>query len=114
MTAPRFLDDPAFRSLRVGDMAGYRQAVEGKLVVDFSGADLRGTDFRSADLSHVVLKDAYLRDADLRGCDLRHIDLGGASIQNAKISGAYFPCNLSPAEIQMSLKYGTRLRVEHL
>ncbi|NLY02527.1 MAG: pentapeptide repeat-containing protein [Rhodopirellula sp.] len=112
MSTPRFPDDPAFKSLRIGDLEGYRQAVEGRSVVDFAAADLRGTDFRKADMSKVILKGAYLRDADLRGCDLRHLDLEGASIHNAKISGTYFPRNLSPAEIEMSLKYGTRLRVE--
>lgn len=110
MPAPRFLPDPAFRLLRVGEVEAFHKNIEGRDSVDFSGTDLRGTDFRKVNLSRVVLRDAYLRDADFRGCDLRHMDLQGASLQNAKISGAYLPENVSAVEIQMSLRYGTRLR----
>jgi uncharacterized protein YjbI with pentapeptide repeats len=52
-----------------------------------------------------------LRDADFRGCDLRHVDLEGASMHNAKISGTYFPDNLTPEEIQLSVQHGTRIRL---
>jgi uncharacterized protein YjbI with pentapeptide repeats len=111
MSDPRFLQDPAFRCLRAGDLEGFHRAIVGRDVIDFSGADLRGTDFRKADLRRVVLRDAYLRDADLRGCDLRHLDLEGISLQNAKLSGTYFPANLSAAEIQLSFQLGTRIRM---
>lgn len=110
MPTPRFVSDPAFRLLRVGEIEAFHESIEGRDSVDFSGTDLRGTDFRKVDLSRIILRDAYLRDADFRGCDLRHLDLQGVSLQNAKISGAYLPDNVSPAEIQMSLRYGTRVR----
>ena len=110
MSEPVFPDDPAFLCLRVGDVAGFHRAIADRDVVDFSGVNLRGTDFRSADLTKVVLKDAYLRDSDLRGCDLRHLDLEGASIHCAKVGGAYFPRNVDPEEIQLSVEQGTRLR----
>ena len=110
MTKPRFLDDRAFKCLRAGDAERYHRAIEGRSVVDFTDADLRAVDFRQADLTKVVLRGAYLRDADLRGCDLRHLDLEGASLEGAKVNGAYFPPNVSPEEIRMSLEYGTRLR----
>ncbi len=110
MAAPRFLDDPAYRALRVNDVDGFHLAVINRPSVDLSGADLRGVDFRKVDLSRVILRDAYLRDADLRGCDLRHMDLEGASLHGARIAGAYFPANLPPEEIQMSVVYGTRMR----
>ncbi len=110
MAAPKFLQDPAFKLLRVGEIEAFHKNIEGRDSVDFSGTDLRGTDFRKVDLSRIVLCDAYLRDADFRGCDLRHMDLAGASLQNAKISGAYLPANISSGEIRMSLKHGTRLR----
>ncbi len=111
MAAPRFLQDPAFKLLRVGDIDAFHKNIAGRDRIDFSGTDLRGTDFRKVDLSRIALRDAYLRDADFRGCDLSEVDLQGASLQNAKISGAYLPRNLSPEEIKMSLQYGTRLRV---
>ena len=62
------------------------------------------------DLAKVRLRGSYLRDADLRGVDLRHVDMEGCSLYHAKISGAYFPTNLSAAEISMSVQYGTRVR----
>lgn len=111
MARPNFLDDPAFKCLRAGDIDGYHRAIESRKVVDFTGADLRGVDFRNADVSKLILRDGYLRDADLRGCDMRKVDLAGVSIHSAKISGTYFPYEIDAAEIQLSLKQGTRLRV---
>lgn len=110
MNKPQFLDDEAFRHLRAGDFENFRRATEHRKAVDFTGADLRGVDFRSVDLSKIILRDAYLRDVDFRGCDLRQVDLEGASIHNAKIAGVYFADNLTPAEIQLSIQHGTRLR----
>jgi uncharacterized protein YjbI with pentapeptide repeats len=110
MSAPRFPRDPAFRLLRVGEVDAFHKNIEDRDLVDFAGADLRGTDFRKADLSKVILRNAYMRDADLRGCDLRHLDFQGVSLQNAKISGAYFPENVTADEILMSVLHGTRIR----
>ena len=78
---------------------------------DFSNADFRGTDFRGVELTNVIIAGAYLKDADLRGVDLRHVDLEGCSLHKANVGGTYFPENVSPAEICMSLEYGTRVRV---
>jgi hypothetical protein len=43
--------------------------------------------------------------------DLRKVDLEGTSIHNARIGGTYFPHNIPAAEIEMSVRYGTRMRV---
>ena len=110
MSTPRFLKDPAFKLLRVGEVAAFHKNVEERDVVDFSGADLRGTDFRKVDLDKIILRDAYLRDADFRGCDLRHLDLEGASLHDARIAGTYFPDNVTASEIRMTLRHGTRIR----
>jgi uncharacterized protein YjbI with pentapeptide repeats len=110
MPAPRFIDDPAFRDLREYDFENFREHTEGRDRIDFSNADLRAVDLSQVDVSKLVLRDAYLRDADLRGLDLRHLDLEGCSIHNAKISGTYFPENLSPQEIANSVTLGTRMR----
>ncbi len=107
---PRFLDDVLYKMLRAGDVEGFNAATQQREVVDFSGADLRSIDFRQIDLSKIILRDTYLRDADFRGCDLRDVDLSGASMHNARVGGVYFPSNLSPGEITMSLRHGTRLR----
>nr|WP_320048934.1 pentapeptide repeat-containing protein [uncultured Desulfuromonas sp.] len=74
------------------------------------GLDFRGLDLRGADLSGFDLSDGYFRQSDLRGLDLRSCNLEGASLRSAKISGTYFPAELSADEILMSLNHGTRLR----
>lgn len=110
MAKPIFRDDAAFKCLRMGQIDGYHRAIEGRQVVDFSESDLRAVDFRGADLGKLIIRNAYLREADLRGCDLRHLDLQGVSLYHAKISGTFFPENVAPEEIQLSVQHGTRLR----
>jgi uncharacterized protein YjbI with pentapeptide repeats len=110
MSTPNFPQDPAFKLLRVGEIDDFHKDIEGRTPVDFSGTDLRGADFRKVDLDKIILRDAYLRDSDFRGCDLRHMDLEGTSLQGARISGAYFPENIPPSELRMSIEYGTRIR----
>ena len=111
---PRFpKDDPAFTCLRLGDVDGYRTAIEGRREIDLSDVDLRGVDLRHVDLSKVVLRGAYLRDTDLRGVDLRQHDLDGCSLMGARVSGTWFPANISASEIRLSLESGVRLRARH-
>lgn len=111
MAAPKFLDDPAFRDLREGDVQHFQQHTAGREHIDFSSADLRGVDLRNVDVSKLILRDAYLREADLRGLDLRSVDMEGCSLHGAKIGGTYFPPDISAQEIANSIQYGTRLRV---
>ena len=42
--------------------------------------------------------------------DFRKARLEGASINAAKISGAYFPAELTASEIELSLLHGSRMR----
>jgi uncharacterized protein YjbI with pentapeptide repeats len=78
--------------------------------LDLRGLDLRHNDLRDLDTAGLDLGDCHLRQADLRGLDLRETNLEGASIASAKISGAYFPRELSAEEINLSLQHGTRMR----
>lgn len=110
MATPKLIDDPAYRDLREFDFKHFEEHSAGRDRLDFAGADLRGVDLSRIDSQKLVLRDAYLRDADLRGLDLRHLDLEGCSLHNAKISGTYFPANLSPQEIANSVQFGTRIR----
>ena len=111
MAQPRFLDDPAFKSLRLGDFEAFNRLVASEKLLDFSNADLRGVDFRGvADPGKISVRGSYLRDADLRGLDLRGWDMEGCSLYQAKISGAYFPINLAADEILDSVQLGTRMR----
>ena len=107
----KFPDDEAYRCLRSGEIETYQRLVADRPKVDFTDADLRGVDLRRVDAKKLVLRGTYLRDADLRGLDLRGMDLEGCSIFHAKVSGTYFPENLSAAELRMSLEMGTRLRI---
>jgi uncharacterized protein YjbI with pentapeptide repeats len=110
MPQPKFLEDPAFKCLRMGDKEGFNRQTTDKKQVDLSDTDLRGVDLRGIDLSKVIIRGAYMRDADVRGLDLRQLDLEGCSMYHAKISGAYFPANVRPDEITMSVQLGTRIR----
>jgi uncharacterized protein YjbI with pentapeptide repeats len=66
---------------------------------------LRGLDAAGLDFNN-----AYLRNANLRGVDFSTARLEGASLNSAKISGAYFPVDLAPEEIALSVAHGTRMR----
>jgi uncharacterized protein YjbI with pentapeptide repeats len=75
-----------------------------------ANADLRMADLRRASLTRADLHGAYMRNADLRGLDLSEADLHGASLHEARISGVFFPANLAPEEIRLSVLLGTRMR----
>lgn len=111
MAQPRFIDSPAFKALRLSDFEEFNRLAAGSKTLDFSNADLRGVDFRGiGQVDKLVVQGAYMRDADLRGLDLRNWDMEGCSLYHAKISGAYFPANLSADEITASVQLGTRMR----
>ena len=78
--------------------------------VDLNGAMLRGLDLRFMNAAGLDLGNAYLRGADLRGIDFRTTNLEGASIAETKISGCFFPRELSAEEIRLSVEKGTRMR----
>ena len=107
---PRFINSPAYRCLRVGDIAGFHHYTNEDETVDLAHADLSSVDLRKVDMRKVVLRGSYLKDADLRGQDLRAHDLEGCSLRNAKVGGVYFPDNVRAEEVLMSLQFGTRLR----
>jgi uncharacterized protein YjbI with pentapeptide repeats len=100
----------AYNHLHANEIDKFHEAIKDLESVDFSNTSLRGADFRTADLSRVVIQGAYLMGADLRGVDLRHHNLEGTSLHNALISGVYFPNNVAPSEIIMSVEHGTRIR----
>jgi len=110
MTEPEIKDDALYDLLRRGEVARFNKARAEGVACDLRGADLRGLDLRQIDPRGLDLRDAYLRQVDLRGLDLRETRLDGASLYGAKISGAYFPAELSAEELTLSLLHGTRLR----
>jgi uncharacterized protein YjbI with pentapeptide repeats len=107
---PRKSADPLYLLLREGNGEEFNRRRKANEACDLRGCDFRGIDLRAIDVANIDFSDGYFRQADLRGLDLRSCQLHGASLHAAHISGAYFPIELSPAEIEMSVKLGTRLR----
>ena len=102
--------DPLYLLLRDEHVSEFNQKRKGDTPCDLRGLAFRGRDLRELDARGIDFGDAYFRDADLRGIDFRESNLEGASLASAKISGAYFPSELTPEEIRLSVEYGTRLR----
>lgn len=109
-SAPKRSSDPLYQLLRDEEVTAFNQRREKEKRYDFRGCTFRGSDLRGLDAHGLDLRDAYFRDADLRGVDLRDALLAGASFGSAKISGAYFPDDISAEEIRLSVEYGTRVR----
>jgi len=96
--------------LREGNVAAFNALRSSGEKIDLENCNLRGADLKKADIKGINLKGAYLGYTDMRGLDLSTCCLVGASIKNAKISGVYFPEDISAGEITLSLAQGTRLR----
>lgn len=75
-----------------------------------AGRDLHAMDLRKANVTGVDFSDCRLDRANLCGLDMRDCTLEGATLRDALVERTYFPATLSAAEIELSLKYGTRLR----
>jgi uncharacterized protein YjbI with pentapeptide repeats len=107
---PRKSADPLYLLLREGNADEFNRRRKAGETCDLRGCDFRGIDLRGIDVADIDFSDAYFRQTDLRGLDLRSCQLHGASLHAAHISGVYFPPDLSAAEIEMSVRLGTRMR----
>jgi uncharacterized protein YjbI with pentapeptide repeats len=103
-------DDPLYRLLREGKTQEFNEQKARGVPVDLVYCDFRATDLRGINADGVDFSGCYFRQSDLRGIDFTRCNLEGASINAAKISGTLFPYELSPAEIELSLLHGTRMR----
>jgi hypothetical protein len=110
MPLPKPSSDPLYKLLRDDDAAAFNKKREPGRAYDFRGCTFRGSDLRGLDARGLDLRDCYFRDADLRGVDLRLALLEGASLASAKISGVFFPDDIAPEEVRLSVDFGTRLR----
>lgn len=99
-----------FWLLREGRIAEFNERKAAGIDADLTRCDFRNADLRGLDADGLDLSDCYFRQADLRGVDLRGTRLEGASLKDARISGTYFPAELSAIEITLSVTQGTRLR----
>lgn len=107
---PAILKNPLYALLREENISEFNKLKEGGEVPELRGGDFRGLDLRNLNADHLDLTDAYFRGADLRGVDFRSATIKGASLADAKISGCFFPSNVSAQEVLMSVSQGTRIR----
>jgi len=107
---PQIKNDPMYKLLREGKIEQFNQMKAKGQTCDLTHCDFRGMDLQGLDAAGIDFSGSYFRLADLRGVDFSNSNLEGASIHEAKISGSYFPKELSSDEITMSLIRGTRMR----
>ena len=112
MPEPTIKKDPMYLLLREGKIEEFNQRKSkpdgGKL--DLTNCDFRALDLQGLDAEGLDFSGSYFNLTDLRGVDFSQAKMNGASIHDAKISGVYFPVELSSDEITMSLIRGTRMR----
>ena len=113
MSKPTISDDPLYQLLRNEDVKAFNEQRGTLDTSRLKSGDYRGRDLRNMDAIGLNFSDSYFRNTDLRGIDFRQTNLQGASLIDAKVSGTYFPEELSAEEIRLSLDTGTRLRYRH-
>jgi uncharacterized protein YjbI with pentapeptide repeats len=106
----RLSTGPLYQLLRDGRIAEFNAQKAAGMKEDLTACDFRNVDLKGLDADGLDLSDGYFRLADLRGIDFRHCRLEGASLNGAKVSGAFFPPELSAEEILLSITHGIRLR----
>ena len=107
---PLTYEDPLFQLLRDGNIKEFNRRKGEKPSIALTDCDFRHLDMRGLDASGVDFSNSYFRGTDLRGIDFSQSRLEGASLNSARISGALFPGELAPQEIDLSVTQGTRLR----
>jgi uncharacterized protein YjbI with pentapeptide repeats len=107
---PVIKDDPLYRLLREGKTEEFNECRTKGDTCDLVGADFRSVDLTGIDADGLDFTNCYFRMSNLRGIDFSKAKLEGASIHGAQISGAFFPVELCPNEIVLSLEHGTRMR----
>jgi uncharacterized protein YjbI with pentapeptide repeats len=107
---PVIKQDPLYQLLRTEDIKGFNEQRDALDSSNLKSGDYRGRDLRNMNASGLDFSNSYFRNSDLSGIDFRNTNLEGASLLDAKLSGTYFPEELSATEIRLSLDTGTRLR----
>jgi len=102
--------DPMYQLLRDGNVVEFNRRKAAGESCDLTHCDLRSLDLRGIDASGLDFSHCYFRNTNLRGVDFSNSRLEGASLNEAKISGAYFPADLSAEEIVLSIEHGARMR----
>ncbi len=103
-------DDPLYQLLRNGNVKEFNRRKSEMETCQLISCDLRYLDLRGIDAAGIDFSNSYFCSADLRGIDFSKAWLEGVSLNGARISGAYFPAELTPEEIILSVTHGTRMR----
>ena len=112
MSKPVIKHDPLYQLLRNEDIKAFNEQRDNLDTAELKSGDYRGRDLRNMNADGLDFSDAYFRNADLSGIDFRNTNIEGASLMDAKLSGCYFPEEISAEEIRLSLDTGTRLRYD--
>ena len=104
--------DPLYQLLRNENIDAFNAQRDKLDTGELKSGDYRGRDLRKMNADGLDFSDAYFRNADLSGFVFRNTNLEGASLMDAKLSGCYFPEEISAEEIRLSLNTGTRLRYD--
>jgi len=110
MDKPVIKQDPLYQLLRNEDIKSFNEQRDQLDASELKNGDYRGRDLRNMNAAGLDFSNSYFRNADLSGIDFRETDLEGASLLDAKLSGTYFPEEIDPQELRLSLETGTRLR----
>ena len=102
--------DEMYQLLREEKIEEFNKRRETGEEVDLRFCDFRGLDLRSLNVVGLDFTGSYFRQTDLRGLNFSKSILKECSLNGAKISGAYFPEELTAEEIQLSWSHGTRMR----
>lgn len=108
---PEIANQPLYKLLESEQIAEFNTRRSKGETLSLNGALLRGLDLRGMNADGLDMRNAYLRSSDLRGVDFRHTMLEGASLSETRISGCFFPDNISAEEIRLSVEKGTRIRI---
>jgi uncharacterized protein YjbI with pentapeptide repeats len=108
--APRIPQDPLYLLLREGNILEFNRRKALGETCDMTHCDFRSLDLVGIDAHGLDWSNSYFKQTDLRGVDLRTTRLEGASFNKALIAGTFFPTEIAPEEIYLSVSLGTRLR----
>lgn len=107
---PLTYEDPLYLLLRDGNIKELSRRKSQGEKCNLTACDFRRLDLRGLDADRSDFTGCCFRAADLRGIDFSNARLEGASLDGARISGGFFPTELSAAEIALSIQHGMRLR----
>ena len=107
---PQIKTELLYRLLREGNVAEFNRRRAAGESCDLTNCDFRATDLRGLNAEGLDFSGCYFRRADLRGVDFSKTRLEGASLNGARVSGCFFPLELRPDEVELSINHGTRMR----